>query len=90
MFTCVALRVFNLNNKLLAWLTEFPPERRVVEDLEGPNFWQGRPRYDCLNETHLLPTRPDCDVNSVYGEAVSFLSRISRELAYFSQPVDKL
>ena len=40
-----------------------------------------------LNDTHVLQ---DFDITSVYGEVVSFLSHITRELANFSQPVDKL
>ena len=38
MFTRVALRVYGLNHKFLAWLREFPLARRVVETLGGPNF----------------------------------------------------
>ena len=41
--------------------------------------------HPCISE---IP--PDFDIISVYGEAVSFLNHITRELANFSQPVDKL
>ena len=42
-------------------------------------------RHPCISE---VP--PDFDIISVYGGAVSFLNHITRELANFSQPVDKL
>ena len=41
--------------------------------------------HPCISE---VP--PDFDIISVYGGAVSFLNHITRELANFSQPVDKL
>ena len=51
---CVAIRL-KLNYKLLAWLTESPLERRVVEALRDPNFWQGRPRYNYLKKLNRHP-----------------------------------
>ena len=44
-----------------------------------------------LNDTHAFQRYlQDFDIISVYGGAVSFLNHITRELANFSQPVDKL
>ena len=40
--------------------------------------------HPCISE---VP--PDFDIFSVYGGAVSFLNHMTRELANFSQPVDK-
>ena len=41
--------------------------------------------HPCISE---LP--PDFDIILVYGGAASFLNHITRELANFSQPVEKL
>ena len=41
--------------------------------------------HPCISE---VP--PEFDIISVYGGAVSFPNHITRELANFSQPVDKL
>ena len=43
------------------------------------------PPTSCISEV-----LSDFDIISVYGGAVSFLNHITRELADFSQPVDKL
>ena len=42
------------------------------------------------SHSYISEVPPDFDIISVYGGAVSFLNQIKRELAKFSQPVDKL
>ena len=50
------------------------------------------PQSNILNDTHacISEVPSNFDIISVYGGAVFFLNYIARELANFSQPVDKL